>query len=224
MRVTRLRGTLLAFVALTAALATGVAWGEVLGTATGPLEAERPREKACTLGDLVADAARASVLADLALIQASQLRSKVIPAGDLTRAVLSGSLSYPDEEVVLVEMSGEQLRAALERGISMLPKPSTAFLQVSGIRVTFRSEAPPGQRLAEVRVGREVLSPGKAYRAAMPSSLAKGALGYFRIFDGLEVKQTGPALVDALCDYIRAEGTISPSAEPRLKDLSASSE
>ena len=46
----------------------------------------------------------------------------------------------------------------------------------------------------------------------------------FRIFDGLEVKQTGPALVDALCDYIRAEGTISPSAEPRLKDLSASSE
>ncbi len=106
----------------------------------------------------------------------------------------------------------------------MLPKPSTAFLQVSGMRVTFRSEAPPGQRLAEVRVGREVLSPGKVYRVAMPASLAKGALGYFRIFDGLKVKQTGPALADALCDYIRAEGTISPSAEPRLKDLSASSE
>ncbi len=203
------------------ALGTHTAWSEVLGNTAEPLSAEKAREAECSLGNLVADAARSAVNADFALIQASQLRQTVIPAGDLTRDALTAALPYPDEQVVLVTISGDQLRSALERGLSMLPKPSTAFLQVSGITVAFRSQAQPGQRLEEVRVGREALAPAKSYRTAMPASLAKGALGYFRIFGALKVETAGPALGDALCDYVSAKRAISPPGERRLRDLSS---
>ena len=195
-----------------------MAWCEVLGRSAEPLDARPARERECSLGNLVADAARSSLRAHAALVQASQLSPVAIPAGDLTRDGLTGALFYPDETTVLVEVSGQQLVAALERGLSMLPKPSTAFLQVSGLTVTFSSEAPAGQRVREVKVGREALAPGKTYRVAMPSSLAKGALGYFRIFNELEPQQ-GPSIGDAAADYVLAMRTLSPQTG-RLRDLS----
>jgi 2',3'-cyclic-nucleotide 2'-phosphodiesterase (5'-nucleotidase family) len=220
-------------VCLALALSAGAACAEVLGSSAVPLSAEEVREAECPLGDLAADAARSamqidaarsSTQADLALVQASQFRQTVIPDGNLTREALTGALLYPDEEIVLVRISGEQLQSALERGLSMLPKPSTAFLQVSGITVTFRSDWAAGQRVTEVRVGPEVLSPGKTYRVAMPASLAKGALGYFRIFKGLKAEATGPALGDALCSFVSAQQVVPPVTEPRLRDLSKPNE
>jgi len=211
-------------VCLALALSAGAACAEVLGSSAVPLSAEKVREAECPLGDLAADAARSAMQADLALVQASQFRPAVIPAGNLTREALTGALLYPDEEIVLVRISGEQLQSALERGLSMLPKPSTAFLQVSGIAVTFRSDAAAGQRVDEIRVGPDALSPGKAYRVAMPASLAKGALGYFRIFRGLKPEATGPALGDALCSFVSAQQAVPPVTEPRLRDLSKPNE
>jgi 2',3'-cyclic-nucleotide 2'-phosphodiesterase (5'-nucleotidase family) len=207
-------------VCLALALSAGAACAEVLGSSTVPLSAENAKEAECPLGDLAADAARSAVEADLALVQASQLRQTVIPAGNLTREALTGALLYPDEEIVLVSISGEQLQLALERGLSMLPKPSTAFLQVSGVTVTFRSDAAAGHRVDQIKVGREALSLAKEYRAAMPVSLAKGALGYFRIFKGLKAEATGPALGDALCSFVSEKNVIPPVTEPRLRDLS----
>jgi 2',3'-cyclic-nucleotide 2'-phosphodiesterase (5'-nucleotidase family) len=207
-------------VCLALALSAGAARAEVLGSSTVPLSAEQAREAECPLGDLAADAARSALQADLALVQASQFRQAVIPAGNLTREALTGALLYPDEAIVLVRISGQQLQSALERGLSMLPKPSTAFLQVSGITVTFRSDAAAGDRVDQIKVGREALSLTKEYRVAMPASLAKGALGYFRIFKGLEAEATGPALGDALCSFVGAKKVIPPVAEPRLRDLS----
>ncbi len=218
MRMSSALGVSVVCVAL--ALSACAASAEVLGSSAVPLSAENVREAECPLGDLAADAARSAMQADLALVQASQFRPAVIPAGNLTREALTGALLYPDEEIVLVRISGEQLQSALERGLSMLPKPSTAFLQVSGIAVTFRSDAAAGQRVNQVRVGPEALSAGKEYRVAMPASLAKGALGYFRIFRGLEPEATGPALGDALCSFVSAQQAVPPVAEPRLRDLS----
>ena len=157
MRISRALGV--SAVCLALALSAGAACAEVLGSSAVPLSAENVKEAECPLGDLAADAARAAMQEDpmqevLALVQASQFRQAVIPEGNLTREALTGVLLYPDEEIVLVRISGEQLQSALERGLSMLPKPSTAFLQVSGITVTFRSDAPAGQRVDQIKVGR----------------------------------------------------------------------
>jgi 5'-nucleotidase/UDP-sugar diphosphatase len=139
----------------------------------------------------------------------------------VTQEALEAILLYPDEHVVLVEVSGEKLLAALELGLSALPQPSPAFLQISRVAVVFRSAGQPGARVESVKVGNEPLVPGKIYRAAVPSSLAKGAMGYFRVFDGLQAKQTGPALSQALTDYARATRVVTITAGQRLRDLSA---
>ena len=205
--------------ALAVALAATGAAAEVLGKTTAPLDAREVRKAECTLGNLVADAARSAVGAEAALVQASQLRTEVIPAGEVTRESLVGVLLYPDERVVLVELSGAQIAAALERGLSMLPKkPSASFLLVSGLNVTYRSAQPAEGRVVEIRLGGAPLAAGKSYKVAMPASLAKGALGYFRIFKELKPEQ-GPSIGDAAADYVRAIRTVSPQIG-RLRDLS----
>lgn len=205
------------------ALSACLAAAEVVGKATGPLDASKARKAESSLGNLVADAARASLKAEIALLPASQLRDVTLPPGDLTREALSNALLYPDEKIVLVEVTGAQIRAALERGLSMLPNPNVAFLQVSGLTVTFRSDAPEGQRVIGVQVGGSALVPERNYKAAMPSSLAKGALGYFRVFNGLKPTETGPVIADAVADYVLSVRTVSPQSG-RLRDLAPPAE
>jgi len=196
----------------------GVAAAEVVGKTTGPLVGKSARLAECSLGDLVADAVRASAGAEVALVPASQLRQKDLPAGDLTKDALTDALMSPDEQIALTEMDGAKLQSALEFGLAMLPnKPNPALLQVSGIAVTFRSDAPQNQRVLGVQVGSSPLVPERKYRVAMPTSLAKGALGYFRLFDGLEVQKTGPTIAEALVGYTRGK-TITPQSG-RLRDL-----
>ncbi len=193
---------------------------EPLAKSAAPLDATKAREAECSLGDLVADATASAMGAKVALVQASQLRQVTIPAGDISGEKLTSALLYPDERVVLAELTGAQLTAALERGLSMLPKPNTAFLQVSGITVSFRSDAPEGHRVLAIRVGGSPVVTDQRYGVAMPASLAKGALGYFRVFNGLEPKETGPVLGDALVSYVAARKTIGP-AGGRLQDLAS---
>jgi len=211
-------------------LRSGQAWADVIATSKTPVDGRQVRKAECTLGDLVADAARARMKADVALIQAGQLREQVIPAGDLTEEQLRSALLNPDEKVVLVEIRGDKLQAALERGLSALPQPSIGFLQVSGVQVKFRSQSQPNHRIESIQEG-EVLRPAitvgdkpleaqRTYRAAVPATLAKGALGYFRIFDGLKVKETGPEMAQAVCDYVRESGVVNLAAGDRLRDLS----
>ncbi len=54
---------------------------------------------------------------------------------------------------------------------------------------------------------------------AMPAALAKGALGYFRIFNGLQPKKTGPAIGEAVVEYVLAARTVAPQGG-RIRDLS----
>jgi 2',3'-cyclic-nucleotide 2'-phosphodiesterase (5'-nucleotidase family) len=157
-----------------------------------------------------------STLAD---VQAAQVRNDLIPAGPLADDALTRVLLYPDEPIVAVELRGQTVLDALERSLCALPQPSTGFLQVSGLTLTFRSAGPAGQRLDSVKVGQAPLVSDKVYRVAMPSSLAKGALGYFRIFNALEIKQTGPGLGPALLAYVHSVGVISLEPDRRLRDL-----
>jgi len=206
--------------ALLSLAVVSVAWGEVIGKTARPLDGKPARVSESTLGDLVADAVRASLNANIAFVQASQIRPGLLPTGDLTREALVSSLLFPDEPTVVVEMPGRMVKEALERGLAFLPRPSTMFLQVSGVSVTFRATDPLGRRISEITVGGAVISADKTYQVAMPGSLAKGAMGYDRVFTDLKIKQTGPSLSEALTRYVRANPNVNIVAGQRLRDLS----
>ena len=213
----------LLMVAVSALSVLSAAWGETIGKTALPLDAENVRVGESTLGDLVADAVRAQFDADLALVQAGLLRSEApaLPAGEVTTEQLSKALFFPEEPVVLVELPGAKLQAALERSLSFLPQPSASLLQVSGLTVSYRASAPAGRRVTQVLVGKTPLAGQRTYRVAMPASLAKGNMGYFRIFDGAQVKQTGPSVSEALFRSVRTRGTIAIKPGERLRDLGA---
>ncbi|NIM05809.1 MAG: hypothetical protein GTO55_06105 [Armatimonadetes bacterium] len=193
---------------------------KVLTTSSFPLEGENVARAETTLGNLVADSLRDSAKADIALVNASQMRPKDLPAGPITTEQISSVLAYPDENVARVKMKGGKIIACLERGLSLLPKPNKGFLQVSGISVKLDSRRDSGSRVVEVKVGRERLAPDKEYEVALPLSLAKGAGGYFTILNGLEVKKFETTLLDTVIDYLSANGTSSAKSEsPRLEDL-----
>ena len=134
-------------------------------------------------GRLVADALRNATNADIALVNAGAFKSGTLKAGDVSAAQINALLAFPNDGVGTVTLSGEQLRAALERAVQAYPTGTTAFLHGSGFSAGFNTQAPTNQRLTMLRVnGREVQN-DDSFSVAMPTPLAEGGTGdVFEIF------------------------------------------
>lgn len=94
------------------------------------------------------------------------------------------------DNVVVMKLTGAQVRQAFERSVSLYPQPNSSFLQISGFEATFSKSASPGQRILSITAGGTKLDDKRAYTVAMPSSLARGGLGYFKIWDTSKIAKT----------------------------------
>lgn len=108
---------------------------------------------------------------------------------DFSKDDLSSLIQYPTDEIVTVKLTGTDIRQALERSVSLYPLSNPSFLQLSGIEATFSKSAPPGQRITVVTVGGSKLDDKKTYIIVMPASLARGGLGYFKIWDSSKIQK-----------------------------------
>ncbi|NVJ07294.1 bifunctional metallophosphatase/5'-nucleotidase [Myxococcus sp. AM001] len=174
------------------------------------------RTQETNLGSFVADAFRAAAGADVALVNAGALRADaVLPAGGVTRRDLHAIFPYADELVVL-EVKGDTLRAALENGVSLSREDSRPgrFPQVSGLAFTFDSDRPAGQRVLGVKVGGKPLDTAATYRLATLSFLASGKDGYDMLKNqpSTPARLTGNSPLEVLAEAFRT-GTPSPQAQ-----------
>src|SRR5262249_58569682 len=106
----------------------------VVGNTAPPMDTTDARlVQETALGNLIADAIRADVGADVGLANAGGARgSRVYPAGPLTRRTLLSI--HPFGNVVCkIAVSGQVLLAALNSGVSKLPGGAGQFPQVSGL-------------------------------------------------------------------------------------------
>ena len=195
-----------------------IAVAEIIGNAPVPLDTRQADRAESNFGNLAADAARKVGGAEIALVNASLFRPLVIPEGKIHSSQIEEALAYPEERIVVLPLTGDRVRAALERSLSLVPQPNKGFLQVSGLRVRFDSRRPPGNRVVEVIVDKNPLDPAKSYKLAVPKALARGGLGYFRIFNNLPFRDTGKTLLEAMTEYI-ASGLTKWKVEGRIKDL-----
>lgn len=131
-----------------------------------------------------ADAIRDAAGADGAFIAAGLLKEGAL-GGDL-----ASIFQYPTDKIVIVRLTGAEVRQALERSVSSYPTSSRSFLQLSGFTVTFSSSKPAESRILEVMVDGKKLDSNATYEVAMPESLARGALGYFRIWNASRVTRS----------------------------------
>ena len=180
------------------------------------------RSGEAAIANLIADAMRAATGADAALINGGGVRGgKVYPPGTvLTRRDLRSELPFGDKTVVL-EVSGADLRAALEHGVGEVARGAGRFAHVSGMAYRFDASKPAGRRIAGVTVGGAPLDPARTYLLATFGFLGRGGDGY-AMFAG------APRIVDAaagvlsvaqVIEAVAAAGEVAPRVEGRIVRL-----
>jgi 5'-nucleotidase/UDP-sugar diphosphatase len=187
-----------------------------VGKANADFPNLKPNRQETAWGRLVADALQSAGTADMAVINAGALRSGTLEAGPVESEDIASLLSFGEDDVVTLSLSGAQIRAALERAASAYPTGSPAFLHCAGAIARFDTNAPSGKRVTSIKVKGNVLDDQTTYTVAMPVSLSEGAAGYFNIWSGAKAKASNQSLQSAIAAYIRAKGEVSPEAEARF--------
>lgn len=111
---------------------------EVVGTIDAPLDGEREnvRTRQTSMGSFITDAMRYATGADIGMFPGALIRSSVqegnVTLNDTLAIFSSGADIYCQENV-----TGAEIRAALNLALSKLPEQYAAFQQVSGIKYTY---------------------------------------------------------------------------------------
>jgi hypothetical protein len=168
------------------------------------------------LGDLVADAVRQTGNADIALVAADEITDASIPAGSVPPAQIVKTLRYADDAtdtVVVLTLTGAQIRKAVERGVSRAPQPFNGFLQVSGLQVRVSGD----DKKITLSGGGGELSDKKTYRVATTRPIADGSLGYFQIWSKSDIAEnTGQSVAQSLANYLASHKTLNVAVEGRI--------
>lgn len=174
---------------------------------------EKVRIMETNLGNLIADAMRHKVDADIAFQNGGGIRAS-IDVGMVTLEEVVTVLPFTNT-VVKMELTGEQIRKSLEYSVRLYPEQNGGFLHISGMSFSFDPTKAVGERVVEVLVGGEALVEDKIYTVATNDFVAVGGDGYEWLKDGKILANTGELLSTALIEYLRS-GVDIPSAEGRI--------
>lgn len=180
--------------------------------------AMRTRETA--FGNMVIDAMRAAVGAEIGLTNAGGFRgNRIYDAGTrLTRKDIFSELPFGNVTVMLA-IFGADLWAVLEHAVSAFGQRSGRFVQVSGLKFTFDPSRPVGRRVLEVVIGGKPLDKGRTYTLATNNYLARGG-------DGYEVLKRAKPIIDAsdgklmasqVVEHLSRMGVVAPGIEGRIQ-------
>jgi 2',3'-cyclic-nucleotide 2'-phosphodiesterase (5'-nucleotidase family) len=195
--------------------------GTPIGTTAVELDSRTAivRTREAAIGNLIADAMRAGTRADAALVNGGGIRAAKIyrPGQTLTHADILAELPF-NNRVVVVELPGAALKAAIENGLSALPGSSGRFPQVSGIKVVYDTSHLPGSRVVSMQVDGAPLVETKTYRVAILDFLARGGDDYTMLRDALRITpdNDAPMLVNEVAEYVRKIGTVRSTVEGRV--------
>jgi 5'-nucleotidase/UDP-sugar diphosphatase len=203
---------------------------EVIGEAQVDLQGRGARSQETNLGNLVADVMREDAKADAALTNAGGLRADILK-GPIRMKDLLSVLPFPNHLVVL-RVTGRELKEILEHGLSDVGGTGGQFPQVSGIRLTYKSTAPSGQRIATIWVREKPLDPETWYTLATNDFLVAGGDGYAifkKVLQGEKDSPTqnsrvilfdsGKELRDLVVAFIKKKKLVSASAGGRIDKI-----
>jgi 2',3'-cyclic-nucleotide 2'-phosphodiesterase (5'-nucleotidase family) len=177
------------------------------------------RSQEAVVGNIVTDAIREATGAQVAVINGGSFRgNKTYPAGHaITRRDVLVELPFGNS-TVLVEISGADLKAALENGVSDIDRRGGRFPHVSGMRVMVDQKAAPGSRIVSVEVAGKPLDPNAKYKVAANDFMLGGGDGYTTLARGRTLigKTDGKLISNIVMTYIRSHGSVGALVEGRL--------
>jgi 2',3'-cyclic-nucleotide 2'-phosphodiesterase (5'-nucleotidase family) len=193
----------------------------VIGRTMTALDSRRGtvRAQEAAVGNLIADAMRTAVGADVAMTNGGGIRGdRVYEAGTvLTRRDIQRELPFGNRTVKL-EVTGAELLAALENGFSRVEEEAGRFPQVSGMRVEVDLAKPGGARVQAVEVAGKPLEPEGRYILATNDYMARGGDGYEALASARRLVNEASArlLASQVIDHIAARGEVAARVEGRI--------
>ncbi len=184
---------------------------------------ETLRRGESNIANFAADAVRAAMAADIALLNAGGFRSDtVLGPGPITRRDVLSLLPFQNP-LLLLSVTGAQLRAALEHGLDrrVANGQSGALPHASGLRIAYDPTRPKGQRIVELTANGQPLREEAIYRLATSNYLAGGGDGY-AMLKGLPVLRAAegsPLETEVLLEAMERAGSIAPQTDGRLRAL-----
>lgn len=202
---------------------------KVIGSSQGPIEGAREvcRVQECSMGNLIADAMLDRTKAqgiNIAIQNGGGLRAS-IGAGDVTMGDVLTVLPFQNT-VATFQLTGADVKAALENGLSQIDDGAGRFPQVAGLKYSFDKSKPPGSRLVSVDVqeGTEFkpIDPEKIYGVVSNNYMRAGGDGY-TVFakDGKNAYDFGPNLEAVVADYLGAHNPYKPYTDGRVTQVGA---
>jgi 2',3'-cyclic-nucleotide 2'-phosphodiesterase (5'-nucleotidase family) len=232
-RITR-RGLLTAFVLGVLTISTVLVAGRVAQARAATIDADKAdkadaakkgqgeistanvRTTETEVGNLLADAVRAVAGAEIGLIPAFAFKTGATAPKPASVEQAINLVDPPNDTVVLLNLTGRQIKAALERSVSYAPQPSAGFLQVSGLKFTFDPRKDSPNRVSNIQVNGQPLDDNKTYKVAATKPLGNGQQGYHQVWDRKSiVTDTGKTLTDALTELAK-RGPLSGAIENRI--------
>lgn len=196
---------------------------QVIGAAAADFDQRGCRAGECAIGNLVADSI-------LAATENQGVEAVIINGGGLRAGLRAGPITLGDVLTVLpfqnsiatLTLTGADIRAALEHGLSGLAEGRGRFPQVAGLRYSFDPARPVGTRVVAVDVRRangrfEPLDPARRYRIATNDFMRRGGDAYTVLRDrAIDPYDFGPSMEDAAVDHIGRLSPVMPRLDGRI--------
>lgn len=172
-------------------------------------------------GNLTVDAMRVETAADVAITNGGGIRGDTTyePGRMLTRRDVLTELPFGNKTVVL-EVSGADILAALEHGVSGIEDGEGRFPHVSGLTFSFNPNKPAGARVTSVMVAGAPLDEGATYRLATNDFMGDGGDGY-AMFAGKPsiIEENAAELMAAQVMRAFETGTAVPTLDGRVTQV-----
>ena len=178
-------------------------------------DAGAARHKEINLGNAITDAMREYLQTDIAIQNGGGIRVN-IPRGDITLYQIHEVFPFINY-VIEVEMTGRQIKEALEHGIKTYPSVwNGGFLQVSGLQYTFDAARPSGRRLVSVTVQGKAIEDDRTYSVATNDFLYQGGDGYNVFKNVKNVYNSGLLIEDIFKEYVQKHQQLNTEVEGRI--------
>ena len=146
-----------------------------------------------------------------------------IDVGDITIGEVLTTMPFGNS-LAIMNLTGAELKTALEHSVKEFPKESGGFLHVAGMEFSFDPSQPVGNRVTSMSLRSEdgvltKIEAGKSYKVATNTFTAAGGDGYAVFADAYadgRVSEPGNIDYEMFIDYIAELEYISPMLENRI--------
>jgi 5'-nucleotidase len=183
------------------------------------------RVEETNMADFIADAFRAAVGADVALVNGGSIRAdQSFRPAMLTKREVPSILPF-NSRVVKLQVTGAVIKAALEHGVATAAEEIQPgrFPQVSGLSYSFDASRKPGSRILDVMVNSQPLDLKRNYTLATTNYLAiEHGDGYDMLGTNFLIEpEQGPVDSELLLRAIFSAKAIAPRTDGRIKRIDA---